>query len=218
MEAFKQALRKLVAKEIGELEFDSFRYDTCDSWTLRKVFVLLNLLEAQRRRERFSFNLYREKRWEVEHIASQTDNPLSEKKDQEEWLELARAEMFAEDAEKLASCKTFAEQWKKVWAIFEKNGDLVDDKNEMGNLALLDAGTNRSYKNAPFPAKRRTILHLGRDAVRKDGAYVPPATEAAFSKVYSPAAAQMRYWSKADAKAYHGEMEAMFRNFMEESK
>lgn len=189
IKSFKLALRTSVAVSIGDNSFDSFRYGDCDSETLCKVFVLLNMLEAERHGIRFRFDLYRNDTWDVEHIASQTDNPLDKDESREEWLRLTNA---------------------------EKSDKVVEDKDkdEMGNLALLDSGTNRSYKNEIFPAKRRRILQ----EARGNGVYVPPCTEAAFTKSYSPEAAQMRYWGESDAANYHAVMKHLFENFMEEVK
>jgi len=44
----------------------------------------------------------------------------------------------------------------------------------------LDAETNRSYKNAVFPVKRREILNRDRD-----GTFVPLCTKNVFLKCYS---------------------------------
>ena len=214
MEAFKTALRQLVAEKIGTRDFDSFRYDSANPNELRGLFVLLNALEAQRRHIRFRFDLYRKGHWDIEHIASQTDNPLTGKEEQEEWLSLAQQEMSDNDKKALEALPTFCEKWKAVIHLFGKCDDDVSDKDGIGNLALLDAGTNRAYKNAIFPAKRRTILAKSLE----QGGYVPPATEAVFAKLYSPAAAQMRYWGKTDAEAYRATMKTMFDQFMEKAK
>lgn len=189
MKDFKLALRTIVADNIGDNSFDSFRYGDCDSETLCKVFVLLNMLEAECHGIRFRFDLYRNDTWDVEHIASQTDNPLDKEESREELLRLTNA---------------------------EKSDKVVEDKDkdEMGNLALLDSGTNRSYKNEIFPEKRKRIL---REA-RGKGVYIPPCTEAAFTKSYSPEAAQMRYWGESDATDYHAAMKDLFVNFMEKVK
>jgi hypothetical protein len=214
MKAFKTVLRQLVAEKIGTSDFDAFRYDPTNLNELRGLFVLLNALEAQRRHIRFRFDLYRKGRWDIEHIASQTDNPLSRKEEQEEWLVLAQKEMSDSDKKVLEALPTFCENWKTVIHLFGESDDDVADKDGIGNLALLDAGTNRAYKNAIFPAKRRTILEK---SLEKDG-YVPPATEAVFAKLYSPAAAQMRYWGRTDAEAYRATMKTMFDQFMEKAK
>lgn len=218
MEAFKRRLRKIVAESIGDEDIDSFRYDTCDSATLRKVFVLLNMLEAERRGTCFRFDLYRNDSWDVEHIASQTDNPLVKKEDREEWLRLAESEMSEAEKEGLAKFTTFDEKRQEVWKLFEEAGDTISDKDAMGNLALLDSATNRSYKNAIFPAKRRRILLELPEEVRQGRKYVPPATESAFAKTFSPSAAQMRYWSESDAKMYRQAMKDLFDGFMNSVK
>lgn len=210
MDAFKQELRKIVVENIGR-DFDSFRYDESGLDELRGLFVLLNSLEAQRRHIRFRFDLYLEGgNWDIEHIASQTDNPLTDKKDREEWFRLALDEMSEDEKHELDGCSTFDARWKKVWEMFPNEGIVGDDKHEIGNLALLDSHTNRAYKNAIFPAKRREIL--GRSL--EEGGYIPPATEAAFAKSYSVAAAQMRYWGKEDADAYRKGMKELFDGFI----
>ena len=206
MEAFKKELRKLVAERIGDKDFNSYRYDTAATDELRRFFVLLNTLEAQRRHIRFRFDLYGQCSWDIEHIASQTDNPLSSKDDQDEWLTLARTEMTKNDLELLDEKKSFAEKWSFVFRLFEKEDDKIADKDVIENLALLDASTNRAYKNAIFPAKRWTILN--------NGQYIPPLTEAVFAKRYSTKAAQMRYWGRDDAANYRETMKQMFDQFM----
>lgn len=216
MEAFKTVLRQFVAERIGARDFDSFRYDSSNPNELRGLFVLLNALEAQRRHIRFRFDLYwnRKGRWDIEHIASQTDNPLAQKEDQEKWLELSKAVMTPSERTKLEEKASFGEKWAYIFNQFGKDDDITTDKDGIGNLALLDAGTNRAYKNAIFPAKRRTILEKSLE----QGGYVPPATESVFAKLYSPAAAQMRYWGKTDAEAYRATMKTMFDQFMEKAK
>ena len=206
MDAFKKELRKFVAERIRDKDFNSFRYDPSSTDDLRGFFVLLNMLEAQRQHIRFRFDLYGQCRWDIEHIASQTDNPFTSKNDQDEWLALARTEMTKSDLELLDEKKSFDEKWSFVFNLFEKEDDKIADKDVIENLALLDASTNRAYKNAIFPAKRRQILN--------NGQYIPPLTEAVFAKRYSTNAAQMRYWGKDDAANYRETMKQMFDQFM----
>jgi len=212
LDAFKKELRRLVAERIGDKDFNSFRYDPAATDDLRRFFVLLNTLEAQRRHIRFRFDLYGQCRWDIEHIASQTDNPLTSKEDQDEWLALARTEMTKNDLEFLDEQKSFAEKWSFVFNLFEK--DEIADKDVIENLALLDASTNRAYKNAIFPAKRRRIL----EESLNNGKYIPPLTEAVFAKLYSTSATQMRYWGKDDVANYREAMKQMFDQFMGGSK
>lgn len=73
----------------------------------------------------------------------------------------------------------------------------LEDKDGIGNIALLNPEINRSYGNAFFAIKRMII----RD---KDeaGIFIPIATRNAFMKYYSPKVTNMFYWTKEDADAY----------------
>ncbi len=64
-------------------------------------------------------------------------------------------------------------------------------QNSIGNLALLDQGTNRSYKAEPFSTKRRVIL----DRI-KHGVFVPIATQNVFQKFYTDEPSQFYKWEK----------------------
>ena len=88
------------------------------------------------------------------------------------------------------------------------------------NFTLLDESTNRSYRNAIFPAKRRTIMgkeqgvYYPPPTFNKDknfeepkecmakSAFIPPCTKQAFMKYYSPTSGSMVAWTRTDAEAY----------------
>lgn len=127
---------------------------------------------------KFPFHLFKKEKWDVEHIDSNTENPLNELKDQKEWIAYSFEEIVpaVENYESLkSSVKEFVclpdetkedeynpkftklhdEILKKV-----KSGGLQDIKlkNQIGNFTLLDSKTNRGYGNALFPTKRRWII------------------------------------------------------------
>jgi hypothetical protein len=83
-----------------------------------------------------------------------------------------------------------------VLATFQESTDTESD-NGVGNLALLDSGTNRSYKNAVFPVKRSKIIALDRQ-----GTFVPLCTKNVFLKCYSKEIGKMMFWGKTDRDAY----------------
>lgn len=113
--------------------------------------------------------------WDMEHIDSDTTNPLTKFSDQKEWLndclneitdqnikseiiQFVEAKDQPENFDKLAfkidqyinkGCERLQEP--------KKEGD-VNQKNLIWNYCLLDSSTNRSYGNAIFPAKRRRII------------------------------------------------------------
>ena len=82
----------------------------------------------------------------------------------------------------------------------EENAPLQAVDN-IHNLVLLDSATNRSYKNAFFPVKRRWI-----NAREKDGVYILPCTKNVFSKSYSTKLFDLMNWTDSDATAYIKEM------------
>lgn len=71
------------------------------------------------------------------------------------------------------------------------------DKDSIGNLALLDAYTNRSYGNAFYTLKRQRIQENG-----KYGLFVPVCTTNTFMKVYSKKLENLNFWSTEDAESY----------------
>ena len=73
----------------------------------------------------------------------------------------------------------------------------VDPDHDIGNLVLLDAATNRSYKNAFFSIKRRHVLGLERR-----GIFVPLGTKNVFLKAYSKSIRHMMFWSESDNLGY----------------
>ena len=72
-----------------------------------------------------------------------------------------------------------------------------EDKNRLNNLTLLDQGTNRSYKNALFYAKRKKILQR-----EEKGEYVLPCTRNVFLKCYSKDFTEPLRWGDNDEGAY----------------
>ena len=196
--------------------------------------------------ERFPFHLYRkEKGWDVEHIASNTDNQLVEYDDQRAWL-VGNMVLVSHDAGLTKQIKDFIKGEKKV-----KNGDFDslkksieavasltqksdksldgDEKNRLSNFALLDSGTNRAYGNALFPAKRNFIIARAKgvrkvwDIDKKEwkdellpGAFVPICTRNAFLKTYTPDS-DIRFleWDKRDAFCYRCDMESVFKYYFD---
>lgn len=197
--------------------------------------------------ERFPFHLYRrEKGWDVEHIASNTDNQLTEYDDQRAWL-VGNMLLVASDKDLMDRISAFIEKGEKkivdgefdqlkqkicdkVYAV-ERTDDSLDgdDKNRLWNFALLDSGTNRSYGNALFPAKRNFIIARAK-GLRKvwstdrkkwedkplPGAFVPICTRNAFLKTYTPDS-DIRFleWDKRDAECYRRDMELVFKHYFD---
>ena len=103
--------------------------------------------------------------------------------------------------------------------------NVKEDKNKIWNFVLLDAGTNRGYGNAIFPAKRRCII--GKDqgifytidndlnVSPSEGAiaFIPPVTRNVFLKYYNTSEANFRVWTKSDAELYKANILEVLKDF-----
>lgn len=177
---------------------------------------------------KFPFHLFKKEKWDVEHIDSNSENDMSDKDSQNEFLLniylsvnddiQKKIEAFINDPN-APNWSVFKEEYtKKV-----KDSLLDEEKNQVWNFTLLDSSTNRSYGNSIFAAKRRIIigkdrgvelpipkikrennqskLSVGKE-VKAKTAFIPLCTKNIFLKYYTPVLTNYNYWTKPDAKAY----------------
>lgn len=85
-----------------------------------------------------------------------------------------------------------------------RQDDSFSYTHNIGNLVLLDQGTNRGYKNAFFPVKRKWIYRR-----ENEGIYILPCTRNVFAKNYSTMIFDQMNWNEHDAQAYMNEIERM---------
>jgi hypothetical protein len=103
----------------------------------------------------------------------------------------------------------------KYKSIFESivshfNSELKDeDINDISNLTLLDSETNRGYKNAVFPFKRKTIIK--RD---KEGVFIPICTKNVFLKYFSEYPPKISFWTQTDRENYEKDLENILKNYL----
>ena len=123
---------------------------------------------------KFPFALYQKENWDIEHIASNTDNPLDSKKDLQQFLgDLRIAEKINEEdynkyMQELDTNDTEEERNNIRNKIKEKMSNPTNtkdqnrldekSKNQICNYTLLDESTNREYKNSLFSVKREHII------------------------------------------------------------
>jgi uncharacterized protein with ParB-like and HNH nuclease domain len=91
--------------------------------------------------------------------------------------------------------------------------DNEPSKCAISNLALLDSATNRSYKNAFFPIKRKIILQND-----KRGTFIPICTKNVFIKAYSKKFDEVMYWNKHDADFYLKAIEETLVDYLPKNK
>jgi hypothetical protein len=163
---------------------------------------------------KFPFKAFKEtkagKGWDIEHIDSYTTNDLNNYKDQKDWLSGANIALlrFGDDHKVLIADidkyvksgkadESFEELSGKIQKVFGEDANDEETKNGIGNLALLDAGTNRGYGNAVFPSKRAAILN--KDAA---GEFFPIGTKNVFLKYFDKTGFSTNTWNKEDIKMY----------------
>ena len=182
---------------------------------------------------KFPFHLYKLENWDVEHIDSNTLNPLDKEKDRKEWLKYALLDeavsdnvMLKNDILDYLNGEKTAKDFNDLRTEIEgktKIANPLDDneKNQIWNFALLDANTNRGYGNAIFPVKRRCIIgkdqgfsfkvkiegnHFLIETGKNSSSFIPPCTKYAFLKYYNSVSASISYWDRNDAIAYRDNM------------
>jgi hypothetical protein len=191
----------------------------------RRALLLFNIASLLRKSTstiRFRFDLFHEEQWDLEHIRSVTEYRPDRPETQRRWLTQvseyweivppqdndALVKRVARQSTALDRAAFDALYAKVLLVLREQEGDTVD--NGLGNLTLLDAGTNRGYRNAPFPVKRHTVLELDKTA-----RFVPLCTTNVFLKYYSPGITGVR-WSADDARRYLAAMVEMLEHFFGE--
>lgn len=212
--------------------------------SLRRLFLLHNIetilqrykylsenktLNLQHTYEQFPFELLHKQYWDIEHIASKTESDLNDKESQLDWLksikidkpkwfeenkEIADAEHKFEETNKTEDFKNL---YKKVIELADSEPDSIkeEDKDEIGNLTLLDRHTNRGYHNALFPRKRLWIIvasGLNDEQDAYEGKitklYIPPCTRQVFTKAYNKSNdVSLNSWKQKDADLYVKDME-----------
>jgi hypothetical protein len=186
---------------------------------VRTVLLLFNiaaLLEQRASTARFQFEAYKHTNWDIEHVRSVQEQIPQSAAERKRWLGHARRFVetptaLGRDAAEARALQllidaqlglpspdatAFGDAFHRVRAL-SGEAEPREGENRISNLALLDMGTNRSYRNSIFPVKRGRIIDLDRE-----GQFVPPATRNVFLKYYSPDAAQLMLWHDDDAAAY----------------
>ena len=233
---FIEKLRGDIKKAINpndQKQIEDYSYTDSSRKELRELFLLHNIetllqryqtlknseqYKLQHEYEQFPFELLYKQSWDIEHIASQTTNELKNEKDREDWLKSVKADYrsyFNDNNnafEKTKDKKDFDNLYKEIINYIKKeNQDYIkeDDKNNIGNLVLLDKHTNRSFHNSLFPRKRRIVIMADGLASENDKEqnvvrqFIPICTKQCFTKAYNKKSnVKLGEWSKDDADAY----------------
>lgn len=230
-----EQLKSKVRERISGLgDFEKITYSDTSKATLRKIFILHNIqtilihYEAIKKAnlglrfsyEQFPFELLYSQRWDIEHIASQTENPLTKQKDFEDWIASVKAdypEIFAQRPElnneidlfeKDYKIEKFKQIYNEIVVSAEKNSP--QNKDGLGNLVLLDSHTNRSYHNSLYKRKRKIILaasNIDNQNNEYQVTYIPRCTLNVFLKTYNTGMdVNLVEWTQDDYNKYLGDI------------
>lgn len=218
----------LIKKDIDVSKSDvgDLRYDEHGN-KIRKLLLLFNVETSEKHEESFSFNKYRERKYDIEHINSQTDNAIEKPQERLDWIkDQALASLNEENNPSHPDQTTIQQLITEGEALYAKKEGMKEDdfkkyreyvenyyaygtllvskfdKNWIGNLTLLNSTINREYQNALFPQKLRTIKRND-----QEGEFIPPCTRYLFMKYYSDlkgntSAFNMMRWRDSDQKDY----------------
>lgn len=215
--------------------FLDISYTNGDRKFIREVLLLYNIeyiakqCEAKTLIYKFPFKTFKEIRnvdgnkmsWDVEHVDSSTSNKLPNRNTRVVWLKFALEEIDdktsnSELIEKIndfiqneKSQQNFEELQIKIIELEKENENNDDLKNNIGNLTLLDAGTNRGYGNALFPTKRKKIIEKD-----KLGVFIPICTKNVFLKYFDTTGKKNVKWSDRDIFSYRNDIAETLKEFL----
>ena len=225
--AFENYLIDEIKKSINiDDELENLRYSD-DNDAIKRILLMFNIqtiLYTHKSEIRFPFALYKKESWDVEHVCSQTDRSISSAKERKEWAEdiseylsFNKIDGIEEELNVIEDLKNENKidenRFNDCFLKFQKllGDDKIVEKDAISNLTLLDAKTNRSYKNAYFPIKRLRIIEND-----KNGVFVPIATKNLFLKYYSKQAGNVTQFGETDANNYIAAIKETLSIFLEE--
>ena len=182
------------SKSIARFPFDHYKNE---NWDIEHIRSQTEKKVIGKERENWALMI-------LEYFTAQKGfQTLGEKEAQRKELEFLEKEerdlcerLISELESEKFNDQKFDQLYLDILKYFEED-DEPENIDNISNLTLLDFRTNRSYKNAPFPVKRKEILE--NDMM---GTFVPIATKNVFLKSYSGKINKMMYWSKNDALDY----------------
>ena len=219
---FKDYLDSLITESVKNIDLENLQYDNKEN--VRKILLLYNiltLLNSKIDNSYFPFDLFKNGNWDIEHITSIKDsNNIPSEKTREAWIR--ESAVFIDlDSDKGRELKMKVDSFNKFSdddkfellyedIISHFNDKIVEeDLDHISNLTLLDSETNRSYKNAVFPVKRKTITD--RD---KQGVFVPICTKNVFLKYFSEYPPKISFWTQEDRKNYEKDLFFVLQNHL----
>jgi len=215
---FKSYLNDKIKQKFKNILLEDLQYGDKIIKSVLLLYNIQTMLNNENDNSLFPFNLFKTEKWDIEHITSVNDKIPDSIQQKEDWLK--DASKFIEDDElntRVLNCKIskdddFDALYQDIVLYF--NFNMVDkDINDISNLTLLDSETNRGYKNAVFPVKRKTIIQR-----EKKGTFIPLCTKNAFLKYFSEYPPKMSFWTQEDRENYFNDIQEVLSMYLPQEK
>jgi len=217
----RKELETSLREFLGNLEYGT---DSAKIKSLLLLFNIASIVANDKSIIRFRFDYFKKESWDIEHIRSVESGRPTANVDKRPWLETVR-DYFLEKgenqelrsrAEEMLTSRSYTtgDAFDLLYADIIKHfkeHESNEAENGLGNLALLDSGSNRGYKNAVFPIKRRRLLQYD-----QEGTFVPLCTRNAFLKCYSESVEDMFVWGAKDQADYRDAIVNTLADFFSE--
>ena len=203
-------------------------YENKKTKSVLLLYNILTMLQNEHDSSYFPFDDFKLNKWNIEHIASRKDSDSIPLANREDWLTDVKCYIDKEQPEgpglisevnNMLSCKTyenddaFSSLFENVTAHFNQYMNDSDSIDGITNLALLDEKTNKGYKNAVFPLKRKFIIELD-----KTGGFVPVCTKNVFLKYFSDYPPKISFWTQDDREKYEQDLVRVLGGYLEVDK
>ena len=193
---------------------------------------------------RFPFDLYKENGWDIEHIDSQTENPLKSNEDQARWIAGALLDtvdgLSADDRTSLENNVKMVEEnrdAKPSWDFLREkiNGELLSELNKGAwktAVSLIQTEVGVENQNEHFIGNltlldeatnrsyKNALFCSKRKAVIEAvgaGRYILPATQYVFLKFFDRdtiSASSRIKWSASDKEKHHDFIYNQLKDFL----
>ena len=214
---FRTYLKGAILEGININELEHYTY-LSDRIELRNILILFNvisIIKSENPSLRFNFGQYKKQNWDIEHIHSVSSEIPEKRSHQIDWLnevyDFTTDSVLKDKIDsflKIKGDRDFDSIYYEIVSKYSEDGK-PKDVDDISNLALLDAKTNRGYKNAVFQIKRATIINK-----ELCGQFIPLCTRNVFLKYYSPSVSQMTFWGKTDRAHYIDNLKSTLSNYL----
>ena len=192
------------------------------------LYNILTMLQNEHDSSYFPFDDFKLKKWNIEHIASRKDSSSIPLVNRKEWIadvkcyidqDQTEGPLLIEKLDEMLEKESYTNEdlfvvlFDEVTEHFNKYMNDNDDVDGISNLALLDEKTNKGYKNAVFPLKRKCIIDLD-----KEGGFVPICTKNVFLKYFSDYPPKISFWTQDDREKYELDLVRVLKNYLEVTK